>query len=165
MKRIITRLTVLIMTFAWLTGAFAYSTDPVFYGLKWGTSSDLIQLVLGEGITMGNKFKMVMRYDDIEYLDRKGTALLYLDGDKLNAVQVLVIEDGTEGTEPAALNYLSMFRLQYGQPVRADIEDAREGIVAETEEGGCLLWKTGDTAIWLSDGGPGMTEIWFRQLK
>ena len=165
MKRMIAGLIVLVMAALMLTGAAA-DTHGVCFGLSWGSSSDLAKIMLGKnGIEMGNKFKMVMRYDDIDYKGHKATVLLYFDMDKLNQIQLLVVDMETEKPERVALDYAEDFLQEYGKPVRGSMDDAAEGNAAVREDGGSLLWKTEDTGIWLEEKAPGIVDIRFSKLK
>ena len=165
MKRMIAGLIVLVMAALMLTGAAA-DTHGVCFGLSWGSSSDLAKIMLGKnGIEMGNKFKMVMRYDDIDYKGHKATVLLYFDMDKLNQIQLLVVDMETEKPERVALDFAEDFLQEYGKLVRGSMDDAAEGNAAVREDGDSLLWKTEDTGIWLEEKAPGIVDIRFSKLK
>ena len=165
MKRMITGLAVLMMITGLLTGAFASGSVSVFPGVRWGCSSDLVQMVMGEGITMGNTFRMVMRYDSVEYKGQKATALLYFDKDKLYQIQLLVITTEAEDPGDAILSVATAIMDEYGRPVMGKLEDADEGNAVERKDGDCLLWITEDTGIWMGERGYGMADIRFRKLK
>ena len=165
MKRIIAGLAVLMMTLGLMTGAFAADPCPVFSGVRWGSSSDLVQIMLGEGITMGNKFKMVMRYDSVQYMGHDAMALLYFDKDKLYEIQLMVIDTESPNPQETVLSIAYAIRDEYGKPVKGKLDDADEGNAVERADGDCLLWITEDTGIWMGQRGTGVADIRFRQLK
>ena len=165
MKRIITGIAVLMMITGLLAGAFAASSGPAFGGLNWGISSDVAQIVMGQGTVIGNRFRMVIRYDSVDYEGHKAMVMLHFENDRLFEVQVIVVDIDPENPEMSKLPYRELFTQKYGDPVPGNMEDAETGTAVERPGGDSLMWKTEDTGIWLMERDLNTAEIRFRQLK